>query len=231
MYCIHCGVKLADSEKRCPLCGTVPFHPDFIRQEGETLYPADRVPKFKAGKGAVLAAVTLLLLIPVFITLICDVSIHGHITWSGFVVGGIALLYVAAVLPQWFTAPNPVIFVPISFIATGLYILYIDLAVQGRWFLSFAFPIVGILGTLVTAVVALCRYTRRAELYIFGGALIALGAFLPLMEYLITVTFHLPKFIGWSWFPMAPLVLLGGGLIFLAICRPAREAVERKLFL
>ena len=231
MYCIHCGVKLADSEKRCPLCGTVPFHPDFVRQEGETLYPRDRVPKFKAGKGAVLAAVTLLLLIPVFITLICDVSIHGHVTWSGFVVGGIALLYVAAVLPQWFTAPNPVIFVPISFIATGLYVLYIDLAVQGRWFLSFAFPIIGILGTLVTAVVALCRYTRRAELYIFGGALIALGAFLPLMEYLITVTFHLPKFIGWSWFPMAPLVILGGGLIFLAICRPAREAVERKLFL
>jgi len=173
----------------------------------------------------------MLLLIPVFITLICDVSIHGHVTWSGFVVGGIALLYVAAVLPQWFTAPNPVIFVPISFLAAGLYILYIDLAVQGRWFLSFAFPIVGILGTLVTAVVALCRYTRRAELYIFGGALIALGAFLPLMEYLITVTFHLPKFIGWSWFPMAPLVVLGGGLIFLAICRPAREAVGRKLFL
>ena len=89
MYCIHCGVKLADNEKRCPLCGTVPFHPDFVRQEGETLYPRDRVPKFKAGKGAVLAAVTLLLLIPVFITLICDVSIHSHVTWSGFVVGGI----------------------------------------------------------------------------------------------------------------------------------------------
>ena len=22
MYCAHCGVKLADTEKRCPLCGT-----------------------------------------------------------------------------------------------------------------------------------------------------------------------------------------------------------------
>ena len=231
MYCINCGVKLADSEKRCPLCGTVPFHPDFVRQEGEALYPTDRVPKFKAGKGAVLTAITLLLLIPIFVTLICDVSIHSAITWSGYVVGGIVLLYIAAVLPQWFTTPNPVIFVPIAFVATGLYVLYIDLEVQGGWFLGFAFPVVGILGLIVTAVVALCRYTRGAELYIFGGALLALGAFLPLMEYLMTVTFSLPRFIGWSWFPMVPLVLLGGGLIFLAICRPAREAVERKLFL
>ena len=37
MYCINCGVKLADSEKRCPLCGTVPYHPDIVRQEGEAL--------------------------------------------------------------------------------------------------------------------------------------------------------------------------------------------------
>ena len=26
MYCIKCGVELADSEKVCPLCGTRVFH-------------------------------------------------------------------------------------------------------------------------------------------------------------------------------------------------------------
>ena len=31
MYCIKCGVELADSEKRCPLCGTPVFHPDLPR--------------------------------------------------------------------------------------------------------------------------------------------------------------------------------------------------------
>ena len=45
MYCINCGVKLADSEKRCPLCGTVPYHPDIVRQEGQALYPQDRYPQ------------------------------------------------------------------------------------------------------------------------------------------------------------------------------------------
>ena len=231
MYCINCGVKLADSEKRCPLCGTVPYHPDMVRQEGQALYPQDRYPQVKVSNKTVLGAVTILMLIPIFITLICDLGIHGKITWSGFAVGGILLCYIGAVLPQWFRNPNPVIFVPCGFVAVGLYVLYIDLALHGGWFLSFAFPVVGFLGILVTAVVVLTRYTRRGELYIFGGALIALGAFLPLMEYLMVLTFNMPKFVGWSLYPLVALVLMGGTLIFLAICRPARETVQRKTFL
>mgnify|MGYP001071229356 CR=1 FL=1 len=27
MYCVNCGVELADSETVCPLCGTRVFHP------------------------------------------------------------------------------------------------------------------------------------------------------------------------------------------------------------
>lgn len=60
--------------------------------------------------------------------------------------GGILLFYIAAILPLWFRNPNPVIFVPCSFVAAGAYILYIDLSIQGGWFLSFAFPVVGFLG-------------------------------------------------------------------------------------
>ena len=231
MYCINCGVKLADSEKRCPLCGTVPYHPDIVRQEGEALYPPDRYPRRETNRKTVLGAVTILMLIPIFITLICDLGIHGRVTWSGYVVGGLLLCYVAAVLPQWFQRPNPVIFVPCGFAAAGVYVLYIDLSLHGGWFLSFAFPVTGFLGLLVTAVVVLTRYTRRAEMYIYGGALILLGAFMPLMEYLMKLTFQMPRFIGWSWYPLVVLVLMGGTLIFLALCRPARETVDRKFFL
>lgn len=144
--------------------------------------------------------------------------------------GGILLFYIAAILPLWFRNPNPVIFVPCTFGAAGVYVLYIDLSIQGGWFLSFAFPVVGFLGLLVTTVVALLHYLHRGAAYIFGGALIALGAFLPLMEFLMGLTFHFSKFIGWSWYPMVALILMGGALIFLGICRPARETVERKFF-
>lgn len=231
MYCISCGVKLADSEKCCPLCGTIPFHPDIPQREGTRLYPAGRCPKQQVSRRGFLGVATILLLIPVLVSLICDLSLHGRITWSGYVIGGIALGYVAMVMPLWFQHPSPAIFVPCTFAAAGLYVLYIDLTVRGDWFLGFAFPVIGFLGALVSAVVILIRYLRRGALYIFGGALIGLGAFLPVMELLMKNTFHLPKFVGWSWYPLVALVLLGGALIFLALCRPARETVERKLFL
>ena len=35
MYCIKCGVELSDSEEKCPLCGTVVFHPYIKRPDGE----------------------------------------------------------------------------------------------------------------------------------------------------------------------------------------------------
>ena len=32
MYCVKCGVELADSQRVCPLCGTRVFHPDIPRK-------------------------------------------------------------------------------------------------------------------------------------------------------------------------------------------------------
>ena len=35
MFCVKCGVALADSEKACPLCGTRVFHPDLPQPQGD----------------------------------------------------------------------------------------------------------------------------------------------------------------------------------------------------
>ena len=37
MFCVKCGVALADSEKVCPLCGTRVFHPDLPQPQGDPL--------------------------------------------------------------------------------------------------------------------------------------------------------------------------------------------------
>lgn len=231
MYCINCGVKLADTEKRCPLCGTVVFHPELNRPEAEPLYPQDQVPVPKVNSRIANVIVTAAFLLPILITLLCDLQMNGGVTWSGFVIGALLAGYVILVLPTWFRKPNPVIFVPCGFVAVGLYLLYISLATGGHWFLSFGFPVTGAVGLIVTTVVTLLRYVRRGRLYVFGGAAVALGAFMPVMELLMNLTFHFQKFKWWSLYPMIPLVLLGGVLIFLAAYRPARESMERKFFI
>ena len=231
MYCINCGVKLADTEKACPLCGTVPFHPDIPRVQTERLYPENRLPVTQMSRHGALIVVTTAFLLSMLIPLLCDLQLSGGMTWSGYVLGALLVAYEICVLPLWFKKPNPVIFVPCGFVMVGLYLLYINLVTGGDWFLSFAFPVVGFACVLVTTVVTLARYVHHGWLYIFGGAAIAAGAFAPVMEFLLNFTFGFPQRLVWSVYPLVALVLIGSMLIFLAICRPARESMERKFFI
>ena len=231
MYCINCGVKLADTETECPLCHTAVFHPDITREKGEELYPPDKYPAAEKRIYRPQIFMTAIFLLPMIITALCDLQFNDGITWSGYALGAIALAYVILILPSWFSRPNPVIFVPCGFAATAVYLLYINLTLDGDWFLSFAFPITGGVGLIVTAIVALTWYLKRGRLFIFGGAFVLFGAFMLLIEFLTNLTFHFPEFIGWSLYPLVTFVLLGGTLIFLGINRPARETMERKFFI
>ena len=230
MYCIKCGVELADSEKTCPLCGTLVFHPDFPTPDGQKPYPVGQRPPQQVSPLGSRFILTMCFVAGLLIPTLCDVQIHNAVTWSGYVMGALAVCYVWLVLPFWFPRPNPVVFVPCGFTAAALYLLYIDLTTAGGWFLTFALPVTGILGIIVTAVVVLVRCLRRGRMYIFGGAAVTTGLFMPVMEWLLTVSFSLP-FYGWSFYPLAVLALIGITMIVVAICRPMRETLERKFFI
>lgn len=229
MYCIKCGVKLADTEKRCPLCSTIVCHPDFESISDRLLYPSNKLPTNNSGSNALNVVVIILFLIPLIVCFVADLSLDGQLEWFGYVTGALAISYITLALPLWFEKPNPVIFVPCDFATVGLYLLYINLVTNGDWFLSFAFPITAGLGLITCTVITLLHYLRRGKLYIIGGAFIALGVFMLLIEWLMGITFGL-RFIGWSIYPLVVLVLFGGLLIYFAINRAARETIERKLF-
>ena len=231
MYCANCGVKLADSEHICPLCQTKAYHPDLPLQEGSGLYPKHNQPKKGRRSPWPQTILTALFVLAAIIVALCDLQVTGRISWSGFVLGALALGYVAAVLPVWFRTPNPVIFVPCTFAAAALYLLYICLYTGGNWFLPFALPVLGAFALVVTAVTVLTKYVKKGRLYIFGGALVLTGGIMPLTEWLISLVFGVGRFAMWSFYPLTALVLVGSLLIFLAICRPARETMERKLFI
>lgn len=231
MYCVNCGVKLSDTEKRCPLCGTTVYHPDIVRPEAEPLYPKNKYPESEERPWGMCIIVTAAFILPMIIVFLCDWQTNHMINWSDYVIGALFLVYVVLILPAWFKDPNPVIFVPCSFASLEAYLWYINESVNGAWFLSFVFPMVGGLGIIVTVVAALLRYVRKGKLYIFGGALIALGLHALWMEFMINYTFEITEFAGWSFYPLSVLVVLGGVLIFLGISRPARDTMERKFFI
>lgn len=230
MYCIKCGVKIADTEELCPLCGTKVYHPDFEREGNNIIYPKKKYPAPEEKALGMPIFLTVVFAIPLLTVLLCNLRFSSAITWSGIVAGALALLYIICVLPLWFQSPHPVIFVPCSFVATGLYLLYLNWVVDGKWFMSFAFPILGCIAIIIITVLVLLRYVRRGKLFVFGGAFIATGGMMLLLEFLMNVTFLSVPFIGWSFYPLMSLVLIGGFLIFLGISRPAREAMERLFF-
>ena len=229
MYCINCGVKLENSEDSCPLCGTEVYHPGISVEREKQQYPKDRIPEIKHRSVAFNGAVIIMFFIPLVVSFLADFHFDRAIGWFGYVFGALVLGYIAFALPMWFDKPNPIVFTPCVFAGATIYLLYINYTTGGDWFLSFAFPVAGGFGMIATAVVALLYYLKKGKLYIWGGAFTLTGAFIMLIEFLMSLTFKI-NFIGWSFYPFAVIVLLGGLMFYLAINKSAREIMERKLF-
>ena len=120
MYCINCGVKLSDTEKRCPLCQTTVYHPDLTRPDVQPLYPEGLSPEPQLNSKALQAILTAFFVLVASVCLVCDLQLGSGVVWAGYVIGGLVVSYVAGILPIWFKKPNPVIFVPCSFAAAAL---------------------------------------------------------------------------------------------------------------
>ena len=230
MYCMKCGIKLGDTEEKCPLCSTIPGTYKEDRPAADPLYPPMRYPEKPAGHGARNGAIIFLFAIPLLVSLFIDLQIIGGLQWFWYVAGALVMLYVMVALPAWFRKPNPVIFVPCDFAAVALYLLLLNWLTDGNWFLTFGLPLTASACLLTTAVVTLMRYVPGGRLFTAGGALIAFGLMLLLLEWLLTVTFPV-GFIGWSVYPLITMAVLGGMLIFLGINDTAREKMERRFFI
>lgn len=228
MYCANCGVKLADTEKRCPLCGTEAYHPDIERPEVAPLYPQDFVPKRELSKTTIHIIIFTLFLIPIFVSLYCDLYINRAITWSSYVTFALSIVYILIILPFWFRKPTPAVFVPLDFFVVALFFHYINYITDGDWFLTLAFPLITYLGVIVTTATVLLYYLKKGHLYVIGAFFIALGLYMDAIELFLMLTFKM-NFDGWSLYPMIPLVIMGLAMIAISISRNARAVLARKL--
>lgn len=229
MFCVKCGVELADSENICPLCGTSVYHPDIIREKVEPIFPSSEETDIKFSRTGLMFIISIAFIAVIAQLVICLFSVPDANNWAGYAIGGVMLLYIIVFLPLWFKRPNPVIFVPCDYLAALLFVHYISLKTGGGWFLKFACPVIGTSALIVSTVVCLLKYVYRGRLYIFGGAIIAHGVFMVLLEMLIGLTFG-GGTLRWSYFPLIGCFIIGMGLIVIAICKPLKESLKKKLF-
>ncbi|MBQ8566432.1 MAG: hypothetical protein IJ445_02460 [Clostridia bacterium] len=230
MYCIKCGVELTDGQKKCPLCNTEVYHPDFISKEG-LLFPKGGAPQTEYNRIGILFVISVLYFIAMSVLFVCDITVFHRMTWSRYVISALLLTYVIIVLPLWFKSPNPVIFVPCDFGATAVFLWFISFIRGESWFFTFALPITLGICIISTTMITLKRYVRRGFLYTLGGGFIATGLFTVLIEFLIRLTFFDSIRFIWSFYPALVFFLLGMMLIVVAICKPMRRSLEKIFFI
>ena len=229
MYCVKCGVELAESERKCPLCKTPVYYPG-LSDAPERTYPEFIKSKDEMNPRGLLFIISIIFLMSAVIPTVCDISLNLRIEWSGLAIGGVLFCYTVLILPRWWKRATPAIFAPADFLAAALYLCYINFYLGGSWFFSFALPVLAVAALIFTALLVLIYYLHRGYLYIYGGFSIALGACSVFVEFMIHNCFEINHSHYWSPYPLVALVLTGIALIVIAIVRPFRESL-RKIFM
>ena len=230
MYCIKCGAKLSEGQTVCPICETRVYHPDFSITE-ENTYPKIPFKSEEFNRKGLMFVLTMIFLIPIILPILLELDWRGEISWSGYASGGSLIFYVSFIMPYWFKKRYPVIFTPISFALIIGLLLFICYQTGGSWFMSFALPVAGSLGLIITAAVTLLHYVKKGCLYIIGGMLISLGMWTVLLEYDIRTTFDVATPFYWSVAPLTVFSVLGIMLIVIAIVKPLKESLRRIFFI
>lgn len=230
MYCVKCGAKLSDGQTVCPLCETRVYHPDLTIKE-ESTYPKIPFKSEEFNRIGLMFVLTMIFLVPMILPIILELNWHADVSWSGYASGGALIFYTAFLMPYWFKKPNPVIFVPVTVALIIGLLLFICIKTEGNWFMTFALPVIGALGVILTAATAVLYYVKRGRLYTIGGMLIALGIWTVLLEYDIRTTFGVYTPFYWSLAPLTLFVVVGIMLIVIAIVKPLKESLRRIFFI
>ncbi|MBQ9942631.1 MAG: hypothetical protein IJP03_06470 [Christensenellaceae bacterium] len=235
-YCVNCGVKLAPSEKKCPLCQVPvinPISPWTQPDEKNRPYPRQVekiMTRIDRRFGAVLGS--LILLIPTLLTVLCNMLIEGGITWSAYVLGAYVCLNVWVLFPFWLKKHSLALCWVLDSAVTFLYLgLIHHLTGHGGWLLPLGLPL-GLLACLLTGLIMLLfRRELLATLYKTAGLFATLGLGACLTELVLDVYIHGIFAPMWSLFVLVSCLIIALLLFTLEKRNKLKEQIRRRLFL
>ncbi len=233
-YCVNCGVELAPSEPRCPLCGVEVVNPaDPWKEPRSRPYPAyvetvlTRVDKRYFSLVAALIAT-----IPVVLCIIIDLLSSGEIVWSGYVAGSIGTLMTFVLVPMAVGKQRPFLYLTLDVLAVLGLLLYIDLASGGfDWFPLLGVPITLYGGVLVGVILLYFRGRKRSGiLNALAVLVIGIGVYVIAVEICIRVYRGYSPVPHWSLYAFVPCLLTGVAFIVLNRRKKWKESVRKRLF-
>lgn len=234
-YCVHCGVELESGISTCPLCETPVVDPAELGfPPPRPLYPEEKpagIPKLSRRVILILSA--LLNLIPAFVTLVCDLSLTGSVTWSAYVLGA-AVAVVGSIALLLYATPLRAYGKILSLGAIwSVYTFFVEFWMHRALRLPFALPFL-IYGTLMLALLCLVGHLMRKNprpLLLVALFFLLAGGFCVLIEWQINHAYSITPRALWSIYPAGTALLLCGIFILIDRSTTLKANLKKKLFL
>jgi len=230
-YCVNCGVKLAASEKSCPLCHIEVINPAERKKQAEHPYPDNIEPlgenKFDRRGFAMLFAI--LLMIPALITLTINLLVNKTVSWSLITAGSLALLFVWFGLPLISKRVKFTLLLCLDIISVFAYLFLIEQITGSgsQWSLRLGLPITAAAGILIVGL-QLVFVHKKVPLLTKLALILFSAGFLVFMIELFVTGFKIVSF--WSVFVFIPCTMLGLAFLLIESRKNLKEFARRKLF-
>ena len=236
-YCVHCGVRLGESEKRCPLCGTPVIDP-----LGESAAPVPRAypvrgpeQELKRSKRFFLSLFALILVSPSALCLMIDLLAGGRPSWSIYPASALFLLYIAIAVPiilPWERRPSVSLLLSfgVCFLTLSLFLFLVERrSASGQWFFPIALPAIAFFTILCALIALLYRRDRLNKLTLLAALFMAVAVECLLIEQLCSLALEGKTLLVWSPFAAGPCVFISLVLFFINGNHSVREEVRRRV--
>ncbi len=233
-YCVNCGVKLAASEAKCPLCNTLVINPNETgenKKEAVYSHRYEDYPERKINTKYLVQIILSVIAVGVVVQTLCDFLVTLSISWSLYAIGAFGLL-VCFALPILTKLKSPYIATMIDLVALALYIYMIAVMTDGElWYYEFYLPLHFLSSIYIWCMVIFLRKKRRNYFRAGGISLLFISFLLVLIELLLDIYIVGKVYLIWS-LCCAPLLLAIATLLLVIAARPKlREEMSRRLYM
>lgn len=229
-YCVNCGVELHATCSACPLCGTKVLNPrQPVDRESPTPFPGMRGDVAPARRGDLMILISIVLAVTAGVCGLLNLLIFRGTSWSLYVIGGCALLWVFC-LPVFLNRLSPYVSLFLDGAGIAMYFGIIAWLHPGRgWYPRLAFPLT-VLATGLILLFAVC--VRQIHASILSRAALLLG---ETAVFTVTVELLIDRFRGvslsvtWSAIVLTCCVIIDAALITIIRRTRLREEVRRRM--
>lgn len=233
-YCVNCGVGLAESEKSCPLCQTEVINPRSPWKEpGYRPYPSEIDAMMNSIDRRYMASLmTVFLIIPIFVSIVSNLVYGEGITWSGYVIGAGAMIFVWIILPFYCKRYRLMLFLGLDALAVMLYLLFIDVVMgNSNWFLPVGLPISATFSVLLLLSIYLFR-RGNGQLLLMRAAIILVDLSIFVLVVEVSVDMYVDGIVslGWSPFVIIPCAVLAVATQIVERRKNLKEEIRKRIY-